>query len=197
MSYRSEKWLPRLDELVGLLLESNLGDEQAAELKELLNSQPGAARRFAEHMQLVSLLEEELPLESIERRTVAQAVGPPATYELPLGWHLPAPGGRWNLLKGTGFSQLAERAGMQRFATRRRHLLLILAPIIAASILLAAILNWPAGSGPENHDTAIHSTRPTANVLDAGVAVVTQMVDVRLGADASMDVGSSVPPGVL
>ncbi|TWU33250.1 LamG-like jellyroll fold domain-containing protein [Novipirellula artificiosorum] len=160
MSYRSEKWLPKLDELIGLLLDGNLGDEQAAELKELLGEQPGAARRFAEHMQLVSLLEEELPLESIESQAVAQA-------------------------------------GAKRLRTRQRRLLLVLAPLIAASIMLAAIVNWPFGNESEKRDTAIGPTLTTGSVLDAGVAVVTQMVDVRPGANVSIDVGSSIAPGVL
>lgn len=160
MSYRSEKWLPKLDELVGLLLEDNLADEHAAELKELLKSQPGATRRFAEHMQLVSLLDEELSLESIELQSVAHV-------------------------------------GAKRFGTRSRHLLTILVPIIAASILLAVILNWPFGSGPEKRDTAIKPAMPNGDVLDSGVAVVTQMVDVRLGDHVSIDVGSSIAPGVL
>ena len=160
MSYRSEKWLPKLDELVGLLLEGNLGDEQAAELKELLESQPGAARRFAEHMQLASMLEEELPLDSIELQTVANA-----------------------------------RA--KRFGTRRRRLLLILGPIIAASIALVVILNWPFGSGPEKRDIAGETAAPTGSLLDAGVAVVTRMVEASWGADVTVDVGSSIAPGVL
>ena len=160
MSDRMQKWLPKLDELVGLLLEDDLQDEQAAELKELLRSQPGAARRFAEHMQLVSLLEEELPLESAELKTVAHS-----------------------------------RAN--HFESRSRRLLLIFTPIIVASIILAAILNWPTDNQPTGGDTAVAPEIPTGSVLDAGVAVVTQMVDVRLESDATIDVGSSIAPGVL
>ncbi len=160
MSQASEKWSPKLDELVGGLLENVLTEEQAAELQELLQSQPGARRRFAEHMQLASMLEDELTLGSIS---------PPK----------------------------AETRRAKRSDSRRAYLLLALAPIVAASIALAVFLNWPLGRGPAKPDIVVETAEPTRNVLDAGVAVVTRMVEARWDADTTVDVGSSIAPGVL
>ncbi len=60
--------------LVGELLEQTLDEEQAEELREVLRSQSDATRRFAEQMQLASMLEEELPLEAArwQKEAVAQ-----------------------------------------------------------------------------------------------------------------------------
>jgi hypothetical protein len=56
MSIEPSDWTRRLDELVALLQVNEISEEQAGELNRLLDSQKGARRRFAEHMQLATLL---------------------------------------------------------------------------------------------------------------------------------------------
>ena len=62
MSDPSKNWHRDFDELVGHHLEGELSAEESETLRGLLNSQPGARRRFAEHVQLVTHLEDEILL---------------------------------------------------------------------------------------------------------------------------------------
>jgi hypothetical protein len=52
----------RLDALAGALREGRLSEAEAAELQALLQAQPGARRRFVEHMMLTAALESECEL---------------------------------------------------------------------------------------------------------------------------------------
>jgi concanavalin A-like lectin/glucanase superfamily protein len=93
--------------------------------------------------------------------------------------------------------QNAETQRVKPSVSPRTYLLLALVPILAASIALAVFLNWPLGSQPEKRDVAIETEKTTGSVLDPGVAVVTRMVEARWGTDATVEVGSSIAPGVL
>ena len=56
MNQSSENWETRLDELVGALRDDSLSEKQSVELQTLLETQPGARRRFAEAMHLTAML---------------------------------------------------------------------------------------------------------------------------------------------
>ena len=57
MTLHTEDW-SRFDELVGALRDDELSDYQSLELQDLLETKPGARRRFAELMQLTAMLSE-------------------------------------------------------------------------------------------------------------------------------------------
>ena len=56
MKQSSDSWETRLDELVTAMRDDILSDEQSVELQNLLQTQPGARRRFAESMHLSAML---------------------------------------------------------------------------------------------------------------------------------------------
>jgi hypothetical protein len=56
MSQSSSEWKERFDVLVAALSVNAITPEQSSELNQLLDTQPGARRRFAEQMQLQSML---------------------------------------------------------------------------------------------------------------------------------------------
>ncbi|TWT81507.1 FecR protein [Planctomycetes bacterium CA13] len=56
MNQSSDNWETRLEELVGALRDDSLSDDQSVELQNLLKTQPGARRRFAEAMHLSAML---------------------------------------------------------------------------------------------------------------------------------------------
>ena len=56
MNQSSDSWETRLDELVTAMRDDSLSDEQSVELQNLLKTQPGARRRFAESMHLSAML---------------------------------------------------------------------------------------------------------------------------------------------
>ena len=56
MNQSSDSWDTRLDELVTAMRDDILSDEQSVELQNLLQTQPGARRRFAESMHLSAML---------------------------------------------------------------------------------------------------------------------------------------------
>jgi hypothetical protein len=56
MSQSTDSWETRLDELVAAMRDDSLSDEQSVELQNLLKTQPGARRRFAESMHLSAML---------------------------------------------------------------------------------------------------------------------------------------------
>lgn len=56
MNQPADEWKVRLDELLGALANDSLSDEQSVELQGLLETQPGARRRFAEAMHLQAML---------------------------------------------------------------------------------------------------------------------------------------------
>ena len=68
MSETPNNWHSRFDELAGALLGGELSEQQAETLRGLLASQPGARRRFAEHMQLAAFLEVETTLSAVTSR---------------------------------------------------------------------------------------------------------------------------------
>lgn len=74
MNESPHNWADRLDELVTALHANELSDELAVELNEMLDSQPGARRRFAEQMQLATMLEEGIPTKAAMPAGSAQPV---------------------------------------------------------------------------------------------------------------------------
>jgi hypothetical protein len=56
MNQSSGSWETRLDELVTAMRDDSLSDEQSVDLQNLLKTQPGARRRFAESMHLSAML---------------------------------------------------------------------------------------------------------------------------------------------
>ena len=56
MNQSSDSWETRLDELVAAMRDDSLSDEQSVDLQNLLQTQLGARRRFAESMHLSAML---------------------------------------------------------------------------------------------------------------------------------------------
>ncbi|TWU66678.1 LamG-like jellyroll fold domain-containing protein [Crateriforma conspicua] len=149
MSQSTGDW-NRFDELVGSLREDDLSDDQSAELQHLLDSKPGARRRFAELMQLTAMLSDDAPSGSSAAIPYAS---PNLARKQANPWNRPA---------------------------------VAMALAVCATILL--IVFWPGD--PDRQAESL----PT-ELLDEGVAVVTQSYDARWSGQIQLAMGSSVSPG--
>ena len=149
MKLSNSNW-NRFDELVGVLQANELSEDQSAELQNLLESEPGARRRFAELMQLTSMLSED----ATRRNTDETFPASPGIVR-------------------------------QQNHTWNRSVIPMLLAVCAAILL---IIYWPGGKG-------MNSESLSTELLDDGVAVVTQSYDARWSGQNQLTLGSSVSPG--
>lgn len=146
MNQPSGRWETRLDELVAAMRDDSLSDEQSVDLQNLLKTQPGARRRFAESMQLTAMLSDE---------------------------------------GGIGFQPVkSDTTGWKPIPRINPAIATVL---LATSAAILAIMLWPNPQGAPN--------APLSELLDEGVAVVTQSYDTRWAGKTRLQVGSSVSPG--
>ena len=85
MNLPNDNW-NRFDELLGALRDDELSENQSAELQHLLESRPGARRRFAELMHLTAMLSEDAPHGSSSTR---QPASPSVTRQQRWTWNRP------------------------------------------------------------------------------------------------------------
>lgn len=142
----------RIDELVGALREDALSDMQSVELQDLLESIPGARRRFAELMQLTAMLSDDAILE----------------------------GSMETLPKSPSIERQRER-------TWNRSVIPVLLAVCAAILLM---VYWPDFRGGD-------AGTNLAELLDEGVAVVTQSYDARWSGENPLTIGTCVSPGAV
>jgi hypothetical protein len=157
MKRKREDSFERLDTLAGALRENNLTPEESVELQELLESLPGAHRRFCEHMFLSSMLETEL-MSCQEART--------------------------------GFRNLAQRSWKKVWFSLVDWRI----GIGVAAALVAVGLVWiPLSRSPGEPATQGTAARPLVELLDHGVAVLTQIVGAKWKQDEqALKLGASL-----
>ena len=151
MNSPADDW-NRFDELVGALRENELSEGQSEELQSLLETKPGARRRFAQLMQLTAMLSENAPNSNPEK------TGPP----------LP-------------------RIEQQESLAWNRSIIPMLLAVCAA---IALIVYWPSVQDKD-------APARVSELLDEGVAVVTQSYNAQWSGPNQLAVGSSVSPGTV
>tara|TARA_R110002049_G_scaffold182485_2_gene350332 strand:+ start:65972 stop:67588 length:1617 start_codon:yes stop_codon:yes gene_type:complete len=70
MNWSQDHWKTRLNELIAAMRDDRLSDEESVALQDLLKTQPGARRRFAESMHLIGMLESSESSSGVDRSEI-------------------------------------------------------------------------------------------------------------------------------
>lgn len=120
MNQPSDSWETRLDELVTAMRDDSLSDEQSVDLQNLLQTQPGARRRFAESMQLSAMLESTESMSVVDRSAIQRS----------------------------DCGEINDNAPFTVSSTRRFRA--ITSVLLATSAVILALILWPKPQGAQN-----------------------------------------------